>query len=80
MLKIGKDHHDTFPLTDESTGETALLECANSKKVIRYLGASLGKGKISKMKWCERQLTKMKNKAITLAESAWKPHRSLIQS
>jgi hypothetical protein len=53
MLKIGKDSHDIFPLTDESTEETALLECTNSKKVIRYRSAPLGKGKISKMKWYE---------------------------
>jgi hypothetical protein len=56
----------------EFTGETALLECVNNKKVIRYLGAPLGKGKSSKMKWCERQLTKMKNKATILAESGLK--------
>jgi hypothetical protein len=52
MLKIGRDPHHTFPLTDESTGETALLDCVNNKKVIRYLCAPLRKGKISKMKWC----------------------------
>jgi hypothetical protein len=72
MLKIGKDPHETFPVTDESTGETALLDCINNKEVIRYLGPPLRKNKISKMKWFQPQLTKMKNKAIILTESGLK--------
>jgi hypothetical protein len=54
---------------DESTNEITQLDCFDSKKVIRYLGSPLGKGKISKMKWCERQLLKMKSKAQILVES-----------
>jgi hypothetical protein len=48
ILKLGKDIHTSFPLLDESTGEITQLECVDDKKVIRYLGAPLGKGKISK--------------------------------
>jgi hypothetical protein len=54
MLKIGKDYHNTFSLTNEFHGETALLDCFNDRKVIRYLGAPIDKGMISRMKWCER--------------------------
>jgi hypothetical protein len=69
MLKIRKDIHPSFPLLDEISGEINQLECVDDKKVIIYLGAPLGKGKISKMKWCERQLIKMKTKAQILAVS-----------
>jgi hypothetical protein len=48
---------------NESTGEITQLECVDDKKVIRYFGAPLVKDKITKMKWCERQLVKMKTKA-----------------
>jgi hypothetical protein len=54
MLNIRKDHHDTFPQTDVSTGETAFLEYVTDQCVIRYLSAPLSKGIISKMKWSER--------------------------
>jgi hypothetical protein len=47
-VKIRKDVHTSFPLLDESTGEITQLDCVGDKKVIRYLGAPLGKGKISK--------------------------------
>jgi hypothetical protein len=57
---------------DETSGEITQLECVDDKKVIRYLGAPLGKVKFSKMKWCERQLVKMKTKAQILAESGLK--------
>jgi hypothetical protein len=50
ILKIEKDIHTTFPLLDESKNEIIQLDCVDDKKVIRYLGASLGKGKISKIK------------------------------
>jgi hypothetical protein len=72
MLKLRKDIHTSFPLLDETTGESIQLECVDDKKVIRYLSAPLGKGKISKMKWCERQLVKMKTKAQILEESGLK--------
>jgi hypothetical protein len=39
-----------FPVMDKFNGETTQLECVDDRKVIRYLGAPLGKGKISKMK------------------------------
>jgi hypothetical protein len=72
MLKIGKAIHPSFPLLDESTGEITQQDCVDDKKVIRHLGDPLGKGKINKMKWCERQLVKMKTKAQILAESGLK--------
>jgi hypothetical protein len=72
MVKIGKDIHQSFPLLDETSGEITQLECVDDRKVIRYLGAPLGKGKISKMKWCEGQLVKMKTKAQLLEESGLK--------
>jgi hypothetical protein len=50
MLKIGKDADSVLPLTDESTGEKAQLDCIGDKKVIRYLGVPFEEGKISKMK------------------------------
>jgi hypothetical protein len=66
MLKIGKDIHPSFHLLDEARGEITQRDCVDDKKVIRYLDAPLGKGKISKMKWPERQLVKMKTKAQIL--------------
>jgi hypothetical protein len=50
MPKISKNPHKTFPFTDGSTGEIELLNYIDNKKVIRYIGAPLGKGKISLMK------------------------------
>jgi hypothetical protein len=70
--QIGKDHRDTFPLTDECTGQTVLLDCVNERRVIRYLSAPLGRGKIRKMKWCQKQIVKMEGKETILAESGLK--------
>jgi hypothetical protein len=72
ILKLGEDHHQSFSLQDDSRGEITYLDCPGNKHVIRYLGVPLGKGNISRMKWYERLLTKMKTKETILAESGLK--------
>jgi hypothetical protein len=69
ILRIGDDGQTSFEIKDLRTFETSKLNCEDGSKIIRYLGAPLGKGKVTKMKWCEGQLIKMKSKATLIAES-----------
>jgi hypothetical protein len=48
LLKIGNDNHTEFIIKDKKTGEFNSLDCQDKMKIIRYLGAPLGKGKIIK--------------------------------
>jgi hypothetical protein len=72
LLKIGNDNNMEFIIKDKKTGEFNSLDCQDKTKIIRYLDAPLGKGKVTKMKWCENQLIKMLTKATILAESGLK--------
>jgi hypothetical protein len=62
ILRIGDDGQTSFEIKDLRTFETGNLNCEDGSKIIRYLGAPLGKGKI----------TKMKSKATLIAESGLK--------
>jgi hypothetical protein len=52
--------------------EENIIDCSDSTKVIRYLGAPLAMWKLSKMKWCETILNQMHHKATKIAESGFK--------
>jgi hypothetical protein len=69
LFKIGNDNSTEFIIKDNKTGEFNSLDCQDKTKIIRYLVAPLGKGKVTKMKWCENQLIKMRTKATILAKS-----------
>jgi hypothetical protein len=41
MLKIGNDFHTEFKIVDPISMEENIIDCSDSTKVIRYLGAPL---------------------------------------
>jgi hypothetical protein len=51
LLKTGNANYTEFVIRDERNGESNNFNCQDKTKIIRYLLAPLGKGKVTKMKW-----------------------------
>jgi hypothetical protein len=54
LLRIGNDDFTAFEINNMQTCEKNVLNSEANMKIMRYLGAPLGKGKVTKMKWCEK--------------------------